>query len=585
MNKTFITMGAAMLLLGCDARVSSTDVSPPPPEAKDLDLSVSLGSSKELSFEWVDIGSDDYVLCRDLNGVCDELAVVAPSPVSAVAASSGANLAAADSVKKIQYSHYFETLLSSADSDAFYVRARANDTILDSEEVVFNYKEFNGLVGRYVPKSPVEWQNQGHVVAISGDGKTKAITTLTSGDPDVNSGEVTVYSRVDGSWEEVTVLRAPFSSADPLTGFGIDLDLDDNGETIVVGSWKQTVSGVEEAGAAYVFKKSEDGSWGDFVLIENPVPSAKDFFAFSLSLSGEGDWLAIGAYNEDSSGTDIVETLPADDAYANSGVVYLYGWNDVSSAWDFKYAFKAPNADKNDFFGRKVRLSKTGDILLVTANGEDSYTGAQEDNSVPSVGAGYVFRKQSDRTWAFDGYLKSPLPIKQGEFGKAAAISYAGDVIVIGVSKESDVASPDHTVVPLYGAVHIWAYDGSAWVHQARLTASNAEDGDSFGTSVALGNLGKWLAVGAQYEDSGSVGLDGDQSDNSVMNSGAAYIYEYGNTWVQTHYIKSLNPTEKSYLGKSVAFSPIAKELAISAPSEMVERGDDEVNAGIVYLF
>lgn len=70
------------------------------------------------------------------------------------------------------------------------------------------------------------------------------------------------------------------------------------------------------------------------------------------------------------------------------------------------------------------------------------------------------------------------------------------------------------------------------------------------------------------------------------MNSGAAYIFELNGYWEQTHYIKSLNPTEKSFFGKSIAFSPIAKELSISAPSELVDVGDgSEVNAGVTYLF
>ncbi|WP_199438569.1 FG-GAP repeat protein [Vibrio owensii] len=589
MNKlmTTLALSVSMVLTGCHTSTSKVEkpVTPTPPAtAEDLALSVVSNSGKQLTFEWTDIGADEYVLCREINAVCDEVAIIDPNAINVMAAESDVTTTNGEGLR-LSHSYYVDSLLGANDTDVFYVRARSADTTLDSEELVLNYKEFNNIVGKYIPKQPVEWQNQGHVVAISGDGKTKAITTLTSGDPEVNGGEVTVYTRGDNGWVEVAVLKSPFTSADPITGFGVDLDIDDAGNTIAVGSWKQTVGGIAEAGAAYVFTKSEQGDWSDYKLIENPVPTLKDFFAASLSLSGNGKWLAIGAYNEDSSGTTIEAQLPIDDLSSNTGAVYLYGLNESNGAWEFAYTFKAPNADNNDFFGRKVRLSTEGDVLLSTANGEDSFTGQPEDNSVPSVGAGYVFRKQGDSSWAYEAYLKSPLPIKQSGFGDSAAISHSGDLIVLGVANEADTAAADPTGLVQYGAVHIWGFDGSTWVHQSRLKASNAEDGDGFGASVALGNNGTWLAVGARYEDSAGVGIDADQSDNSALNAGAAYIFELQGSWAQTHYVKSMNTTEKSFFGKSIAFSAIAKELAVSAPAELVGDQGAQVNAGIVYLY
>lgn len=116
-----------------------------------------------------------------------------------------------------------------------------------------------------------------------------------------------------------------------------------------------------------------------------------------MSISGDGTLLAIGAYNEDSNGTTVSNALPANDLASNSGGVYLYELS--GGTWNFIWLFKASNADNFDFFGRKVRLAKSGEVLLITASGEDSYTGSPTDNSVFSVGSAYVFRKQPDNSW------------------------------------------------------------------------------------------------------------------------------------------------------------------------------------------
>lgn len=47
---------------------------------------------------------------------------------------------------------------------------------------------------------------------------------------------------------------------------------------------------------------------------------------------------------------------------------------------------------------------------------------------------------------------------------------------------------------------------------------------DRFGTAIALSDDGGTLLVSSQ-EDSGSVGIGGDQLDNSVEDTGAIFVY------------------------------------------------------------
>ena len=63
------------------------------------------------------------------------------------------------------------------------------------------------------------------------------------------------------------------------------------------------------------------------------------------------------------------------------------------------------------------------------------------------------------------------------------------------------------------------------WAQQAFVKGSNTEAFDEFGGSVALSGDGRTLVVGARGEDSGAQGTNGDQADNSVDESGAAYVF------------------------------------------------------------
>jgi hypothetical protein len=59
--------------------------------------------------------------------------------------------------------------------------------------------------------------------------------------------------------------------------------------------------------------------------------------------------------------------------------------------------------------------------------------------------------------------------------------------------------------------------------HQAYIKASNTGGCDQFGYSVAVGSDS--LAVGACYERSAAIGVNGNQADNSAIQAGAVYVY------------------------------------------------------------
>ena len=102
--------------------------------------------------------------------------------------------------------------------------------------------------------------------------------------------------------------------------------------------------------------------------------------------------------------------------------------------------------------------------------------------------------------------------------------------------------------VAVSGAAYIFVRNGTTWRQQAYLKASNAggstamDYGDDFGRSVAVS--GDTEVVGAPGEDSNASGLQGNQSDNSATNSGAAYVFvRSGTNWSQWVVLQDFLPT------------------------------------------
>lgn len=120
--------------------------------------------------------------------------------------------------------------------------------------------------------------------------------------------------------------------------------------------------------------------------------------------------------------------------------------------------------------------------------------------------------------------------------------------------------------------------------------ASNTDADDQFGRGIALSADGKTLVIGAQNEDSGATGVNGNQADNSVPEAGAVYVFRRGaNGWRQEAYLKAdvVNPGQYFGQGWPVDFAAIG----VSADGNLIALGSasDTVNgfqhAGSVYLF
>jgi hypothetical protein len=88
---------------------------------------------------------------------------------------------------------------------------------------------------------------------------------------------------------------------------------------------------------------------------------------------------------------------------------------------------------------------------------------------------------------------------------------------------------------------------------QAYLKASNTGVSDFFGVVAMDGDT---VVVGAGGEDSNATGINGNQSNNSAFDSGAAYVFvRSGTNWAQQAYLKASNTGSGDYFGSRVAIS------------------------------
>ena len=278
---------------------------------------------------------------------------------------------------------------------------------------------------------------------------------------------------------------------------------------------------------------------------------------------------------------------------------------------------KASNTGNGDNFGAggtlsgdAVSLSKDGLTLAVGAPFESSgATGAggdQSDDAMYGAGAVYIFTRVGE-SWEQQAYLKASNPGIADNFGFITVLSADGETLAVSANFEASGdtgvgANQNDDSIPQAGAVYIFTRTGNEWDQQAYIKASNTGeiaqgeafgDGDQFGTAMTLSDNGNVLAVSSITEDSGSPGINGDQTDNSTRSAGAVYIFRRdGENWSQTSYIKPSNPGEGDYFGYALSLTADGRRLAVGSYDEggslaaNNEQQDDDLDgAGAVYVF
>lgn len=410
----------------------------------------------------------------------------------------------------------------------------------------------------------------------------------------LSSGAVYVFTRIDLLWQQQAYIKSINNEAFDL--FGDSVALSSNGNTLAVsapGEDGNALLGMNDnsapgSGAVYIFSRNEEVWTADFYVKASNAEEG-DRFGSSIALSSDGLTLAVGAKFEDSG--DIGN--PNNNSITDSGAAYVFV-NDASFWYQQAY-LKAPLIDLNDQLGESIALSYNGDTLAVSSTFENSNGLNPNDNSAPNSGAVYVFTR-TGVNWDGQHYLKASNTDEGDLFGSALALSSDGRTLAVGAPwEDSNGSDPSDNSITDSGAVYIFTSDGISWQQRSYLKATNIDAHDQLGRSLDLsGEAPFTLAVGASLEDSKSLGIGGDQSDNSLSNSGAVYIYKgFQDLLIPYAYLKAPNPDEEDRFGASIALSNNGDTLVVGAFKESSSAtgigGDPfdnvKTSSGAVYMY
>ena len=162
-------------------------------------------------------------------------------------------------------------------------------------------------------------------------------------------------------------------------------------------------------------------------------------------------------------------------------------------------------------------MNYDGNLLAVGSTCESSaakgVNGNQEDASMPSAGAVYIFAR-TGAAWSQQAYVKSSNtggPVVGYQFGYAVSLSSDGSTLAVSQTSDPSNATgingrPEERAGPDSGAVFVFAHNGDSWTQQAYVKPWNTTTpGVLFGYSVGLNATGDTLAVGA-YDELGGEG-------------------------------------------------------------------------------
>jgi hypothetical protein len=300
---------------------------------------------------------------------------------------------------------------------------------------------------------------------------------------------------------EMTHLVA--SDANANDRFGISTAID--GNIAVVGAFQNDVN-TPGCGAAYIYELS-GSQWLQRQKLTPFDGSPGDNFGRSVAV--ESNTIVVGSYY-------------ADNAEPNTGAAYVFTRS--GALWTQQQKLFASDANAEDRFG--VSVSVKDNLIVVGAYGDDG-----------QAGSAYVFTRAGS-VWSEQLKLTASDRAQDDLFGNAVATD--GNVIFVGAYKKDDTGSV--YVKDDAGSVYVFDRQGTTWVEGDILHASDSNQWDHFGCSVALdGNL---AAIGAYECDI-----------NGFSDTGAAYVFtKTGSAWVEQQKLAdTIDPNGSEDFGRAVA--------------------------------
>ncbi len=373
----------------------------------------------------------------------------------------------------------------------------------------------------------------GHSMALDGDELVVSAPLQDHPTAGLDVGAVYLFQRSSsGRGWNPTAKLVPSSPVQGQQFGGVAKD----GNTIVVTAWRTpALGGGLDQGAVYVFVRGMGGAWTQQT---SPAPPAPVGLA-------PGDALGEVAYQANIGAGVEVLALGARSAAPNqAGKVWVFERIGSGSAWNAGQVITQPGGPEAG--ARFGRIALSGGRMAVSAEfASKAITGAA--GPVPQVGAVYLYTRDAVGNWMFDvafqpGFVgvtpqhpNYEYVFQDSRFGVALGLS--SDTLVVGAPRDDPSFVRTNLVGPPVtcdeGSVYVYRFNGMSWGYEQKLFASDRNDFDHFGQSVAVD--GNMILVGTPNDD------------DLHQDSGSVYVFERtapGANWTQRYKLRSCTRAE-----------------------------------------
>ncbi len=351
----------------------------------------------------------------------------------------------------------------------------------------------------------------GYSVSLSSDGNTLAIGAIRNdGVNGANSGHVRVYENSNGIWNQIGQ-DIDGEAANDHSGYSISLS--DDGNRIAIGAEGNNGGGNGSAAGHLRIYEFSNGLWNQIGQdIDGEAANAGSGRA--VSISGDGNIVAVGSPYSNANGS-------------TSGQVRIYEWNGTnlwtqigSNLW----------GSYGQQFGWSIDLNYNGSAIVVGAIGWNTSSGYAE-----------VYHYDGN-TWNNTGYTGTGSS-QHDHYGYSVSINNSGNMVAVGA--------------PNGNYVRIYNYNGFSWDQIGNDLNGTGESGHS----VSISHNGNTVAVGAPWNNS---------------NTGYVTIYNYdGILWNQIAQIAGEGTSPGDLFGHSVSLNSDGNVLAIGAKQNSNGNGTE----------
>lgn len=327
---------------------------------------------------------------------------------------------------------------------------------------------------------------QGYSISLSSDGNTLAIGG--NGD-NAYTGAVWIFTRSGTTWTQQGSKLTGTSQLGTSSwsggsnendgGFGCSVSLSSDGNTLAVGAYGDNTN----IGAVWVYTRS-GSTWS--IQGSKMIPSGytgTPRIGNSVSLRPDGNTLFVGGYRDNS----------------DKGAIWVY----TRSGSTWTQQTKITSSKTNVYFGQSISGQNTSTFVTSTKDGVTS-----DNRTVTGTGSIFTF-SGSGASWTEELSKYTPTDPSimpgNGSFGSSSDLSIDGNTLAVAVGGSQSTAS---TTAAAQGAVFIYGRVNNTWVKQAILADYSNAAGAIFqgtplcvlGSGVALSGDGTTCAVGCSQD-------------------------------------------------------------------------------------